>query len=834
VAGVALAAAVPLNMWGWIGNDLIPIGDHAGYIAAIEQLWNNLVNYGRVPPWTPNKAGGVSHFTSDLKEFLALPFVRAVGPTRGYFLTLALCKILAAAALYAVVATLFRSPVAGLTAGYAYGFGAIANYRSGSLGHLDILLSYVLYPLILVVALKTLRTRWRTGPVLLGVLVALQLHISFLPGLLVPLMIALLWLLRPWQRASETTAPRPAAVDFWQQLRSLSLAVAVFAVLSTSQLAWLAFDTANHTPHEPARVEYGRERFVVHSPFQLINRANWLAPWLRNHGSEALRTSIARPHGGQGLYLGGFALVSIAVAAALLRHASSLRSWYAFFGILFAIQYWLAMGSHSLLGQLAATFQWPPSAAPRAGWALLAVAVGCTVAAAWLALRRGSRDAARRLLWAAVAAVAISTSAFDAVEFLLPLLRGVRAPGHFFDLAPFAFYAWFGVSLVAIERALRQPALRRGLAVFASLLVVLDYAPSRADHRGRAVAPLLEMADVLASLDAERPPARVGMILPSPTGNTHGSLAAALGGVSTAWNWPRWHAGPHWSVYYSHVHQNLRSMGGYKPPAELRDVLARLGRIRYFLHERSIRQPVSLPPPWRLISSNDRFALWEQPEILPPAFAVRSYGLAVGTHDGVDLWLSERLIPRGVALVSVNDLLAPEPSDLAQQATLLYAPDVEADALDPTLRSKLRTSAAQFKDLDIEARPLKRVGYARPAPENIALRFDARDEDAVVFVSESYHPWWRARVDGEPAPVLRAMSAFMAIRVGPGAHHVDLVFQRPPWVRSAEWLSRGGWAAVLLGSALYTAVALRARRGGPPSYQRPQPGAMASRGSRIG
>jgi hypothetical protein len=98
-AVVALVAAAPLNMWGWVEKDVIPPADHPGYIAVVQQLWNNLAHYGRVPAWLPDQLGGTSHFTSDLKEFLALPFVLAFGPTHGYFLLLALCKILAAASL---------------------------------------------------------------------------------------------------------------------------------------------------------------------------------------------------------------------------------------------------------------------------------------------------------------------------------------------------------------------------------------------------------------------------------------------------------------------------------------------------------------------------------------------------------------------------------------------------------------------------------------------------------------------------------------------------------------------------------------------------------------
>ncbi|HEY5658072.1 MAG TPA: hypothetical protein VIY27_09805 [Myxococcota bacterium] len=812
VAIAALFAAAPLNMGGWIERDLIPIGDHAGYIAAIEQVWNQLVHYGRTPTWIPEQAGGVSNFTSHLKELTTLPLVRALGPTRGYFLALALWKALAGVALYAILTALFRSPATALVAGYAYGFGAIANHTSGALGHLDVLISCALFPLAFAVTVRCLRTRSRGAPLVLGILVSLQLHVSYVPGLVLALMIALLWLLQPWRRSSGARAAPAGAVGFRRQTRCLAQAFAVFAVLSASPLAWLAFDADQHALHEPARVEHGRENFVVQSPFQLVNSNNALDPWLRQHGPEALRASIDRSHVAQGLYLGGVALAAIAVAGCLLPRASSLRGWYAFFGIFFALQYWLAMGPHVLLGHLIETFHGPPSAEQWANPLLLALALACAASAGWLALRRGHTSAARRLSWAAAAAVVISTSAFDAAESVLPLLRGVRAPGHFFALAAFAFSAWLGVSLVVIERRLKRPALRRILVALVALLVVLDYAPSRAEHGGRPVVPLRQMADSFASLDTGQPPARVGMLLPSPTGNTHGSLVAALGGASTAWDWPRWQAGPHGYSYYTYVHRNLTSPVNDEVPPELRDVLARAGRIRYLLHERSDRQPISLSPPWHLVRSNERFNLWEQPEIFPPAFAARSYLLAWQTVNGMDLRLSERLLPRGVLVVSADDLQATGVRELLQEAPLLYSPESAIGDLEPALQRKRRASVARLRDGSVEGDPLVEVGYARPAPEHITLKVDAGDAGAVVWVSESYHPWWRARVDAEPAPVWRALGAFMAVRVGPGEHRVDLRLRRPPWVWSADWLSRCGWAAALIGLLSHAAAAVRSRR----------------------
>jgi hypothetical protein len=538
-------------------------------------------------------------------------------------------------------------------------------------------------------------------------------------------MIALLWVLRPWRQPPGSETRLPAESDLRQQTRSLSLAVGVFALLSASQIAWLAFDAKHHSLHVPWRVEQGREHFVVQSPFLLVNRNNWLGPWIAEHGPEVLRFDTDRPVQGQRLYLGGVALASIAAAAVLLRRAPTLRGWYAFFGILFSIQYWLAMGSYSLLEQLAQGFQWSAPVERWTGRALLAGAAAFAIAGGWLALRRRDTVAAKRLLWVAVAGVATTTSAFDAAESVLPPLRGIRAPDHFFDLAPFAFYAWWGVSLVVIGRTLRRPLLHRGFLALTALLVVLDYAPSRAGHGTvMPMAPLREMADVLESLDPEQPPARLGITIRSQTNRTHSSLIAALGGTSTAWSWVGWQGSTYWFDFYLRVHLGLVSKRGDDAPAQQRDALARIGRIRYVLQELAHRERLFLPPPWRIVASNERFALWEQPEIYPPAMGLRSYLLSLQNSAEQELAFSERLIGRGVAVISVSDLSSTGSRELFRDASLVHAPPSSERLLDPSQRQKLRAASERLRSMNIEPRARIEVEYTRPAPEHVSLTLD--------------------------------------------------------------------------------------------------------------
>ncbi len=67
-----------------------------------------------------------------------------------------------------------------------------------------------------------------------------------------------------------------------------------------------------------------------------------------------------------------------------------------------------------------------------------------------------------------------------------------------------------------------------------------------------------------------------------------------------------------------------------------------------------------------------------------------------------------------------------------------------------------------------------------------------------LVVSANHAPGWRARVDGRPAPVLRADYALMAVPVAPGAHEVELWY-RPRGFAPAVLLSLLGVALTAVG-----------------------------------
>ncbi len=78
--------------------------------------------------------------------------------------------------------------------------------------------------------------------------------------------------------------------------------------------------------------------------------------------------------------------------------------------------------------------------------------------------------------------------------------------------------------------------------------------------------------------------------------------------------------------------------------------------------------------------------------------------------------------------------------------------------------------------------------------------------DALLFLSNTYLPYWRAAVDGEERPVLRANYAFQAVAVPEGEHEVVFWYHSPPLAAA------GAVSLVAVGILLVGGVASRARR----------------------
>jgi hypothetical protein len=74
-----------------------------------------------------------------------------------------------------------------------------------------------------------------------------------------------------------------------------------------------------------------------------------------------------------------------------------------------------------------------------------------------------------------------------------------------------------------------------------------------------------------------------------------------------------------------------------------------------------------------------------------------------------------------------------------------------------------------------------RVSMASYGPQQVMMGVDAA-RDCYLFMSDTFYPGWRATIDGEEVPVLRANYAFRALSVPEGKHEVVMVYESTPFL----------------------------------------------------
>jgi hypothetical protein len=427
-------------------------------------------------------------------------------------------------------------------------------------------------------------------------------------------------------------------------------------------------------------------------------------------------------------------------------------------------------------------------------------------------------------------------SLFGMVTATVPVLGGMRSPGHFFDLAPFPFFAMVGVAVTAATRRVTAPA--RALLVPAILgALVLDYLPTLSSFEQRRDEAVLEtMRSAVSTIRGDDGSLR--MMVPDASSNPAASLIAASASAGSAWSWLPWQAGRHWEPYLSvamaSFSPNMSDPRITQTARSVTDALMRSGRLRYVLEEFSSAPRIRVEPHWINLAQAGTFALWDGTEVLPMGTVFPAFVLFVGGTEREQAPAIATAFRRGILSVAGGDRLADNADDVVTAASIILSTGAEALS-DPASRQLASRHAATLIDRRdasaserwrslLEAIPMRipsAAQYNRPAPDRMLLDVDAGPLPAILFISEAYHPWWRARVDGTSAAVLRAGIAFMAAQVPSGSHRVELEFRPPLALRAADRVTQLSWIA--LGGALLVAAIRAARARGARRAPLPSP-----------
>lgn len=93
-------------------------------------------------------------------------------------------------------------------------------------------------------------------------------------------------------------------------------------------------------------------------------------------------------------------------------------------------------------------------------------------------------------------------------------------------------------------------------------------------------------------------------------------------------------------------------------------------------------------------------------------------------------------------------------------------------------------------------------------PDRVVVEADG---PGILTLSQVYYPGWRARIDGQPAPIQTAES-LMQVNLGAGRHVAEFVFA--PWTVTAGLVVSGaGWASLFVVALVRLSALISSRRG---------------------
>jgi hypothetical protein len=104
----------------------------------------------------------------------------------------------------------------------------------------------------------------------------------------------------------------------------------------------------------------------------------------------------------------------------------------------------------------------------------------------------------------------------------------------------------------------------------------------------------------------------------------------------------------------------------------------------------------------------------------------------------------------------------------------------------------------KLEDITQKLQPVSITHYS---PSAISLEMEATKE-ADVILTDLYHPFWKAKVDGKSSPISPALHLFRSVRVPQGKHRIDFSAEIPGWWTAV--IASAIAFSLLLASALYS------------------------------
>lgn len=399
------------------------------------------------------------------------------------------------------------------------------------------------------------------------------------------------------------------------------------------------------------------------------------------------------------------------------------------------------------------------------GWLPLALAlVAC--------LSSPRRSAARYCGGALIAGLllALDTPLLDAARAWLPGYAQFRLPGRMLFVTSSLGIALAGVGLDRVLRALRERGRPR-VALSAALAMMLVIAAEGASHARTllSTAPIAELGP-----DPDHP-ARSIARRGSPA-----ALSAVLGRGTLNYGWA--------------AALGLRLANGYDP--------YNYAHYRRYLRLITVGEPRALQGNWADLPGEVRMDLLDELGvrflISPKPMAATELELIAQADDARNFVLYAGMRRRPV-YVYENHAARPYARFATEAVPVDSLELMERRLASERVRGQAYWLAAADRTPAPPPDPAARVRLRSHAPGRALIETSNRSRQLLV-VAEVFHPGWRARIDGRPAPVERVNLALLGLWVDAGTRRVELTFA-PPHFAASLWLS-GGSLLLLLGAAL--------------------------------